>query len=116
MAQAHAAPGEIIDVQPYGESLAHMSSLALFKSDGLEVLRMVLRAGRSVPQHHVDEEVTVLCLEGTLEFQAGERLQILQPAQMIWLMRNTPYAMRALSDASLLMTIVRRHAVGANNA
>jgi hypothetical protein len=35
---------------------------------------------------------------------------------MIWLMRNTPYAMRALSDASLLMTIVRRHAVGANNA
>lgn len=116
MAQVHAAPGDIIDVRPYGERLADANSLALFKSEGVEVLRMVLRAGRSVPQHHVDEEVTVQCLEGEVEFQAGERTQILQPAQLIWLKPNTPYAMRALSDASLLMTIVRRQALGANNS
>ena len=110
MAQAHAAPGDIIEVRPYGERLADMSSLALFKSDGLEVLRMVLRAGRSVPQHHVNEEVTLHCLEGEVELQAGERMQILRAAQMVWLKPNTPYAMRAVSDASLLMTIVRRQA------
>ena len=50
-----------------------------------------------------------------VELQAGERTQILQPAQLIWLKPNTPYAMRALSDASLLMTIVRRQALGASN-
>ena len=115
MALPHAVPGQVIDLQPYGARLAEMSSTALFKSDTIEVLRMVLPAGRSVPEHHLDEDVTVQCIEGQVEFQAGERMEILRPAQLIWLAPNTPYALRALSNASLLLTIIRRQDLHAKN-
>ena len=115
MALPHAAAGDIIDLAPYGAHLPEMASTALFRTDCLEVLRMVLPAGRSVPQHHVDEEVTVQCLEGQVEFQVGAKLQILQPCQLLCMLPNTPYAMRALSHASLLLTYVRRQALHAKN-
>ena len=115
MALPHAAAGDLIDIAPYGARLPEMASTALFRSDWLEVLRMVLPAGRSVPQHHVDEEVTVQCLEGEVEFQAGARMQLLQPRQLVCMLPNTPYAMRALSDASLLLTFVRRQALQSKN-
>jgi quercetin dioxygenase-like cupin family protein len=116
MALPHAAAGDIIDLRPYGEHLPHRPSTALFKSAWLEVLRMVLPAGRSVPQHHVAEELTVQCLEGDVEFQVGEKLHILQPQQMLCMAPNTPYAMRALSNASLLLTFVRRQELHAKNS
>lgn len=116
MALPRAAAGDLIDLQPYGENLPAMPSTALFKSGWLEVMRMVLPAGRSVPQHHVAEEFTVQCLEGEVEFQVGETLTLLQPHQLLCMAPNTPYAMRALSHASLLLTFVRRQVLHASNA
>lgn len=116
MALPHAAAGDMIDIHPYGECLPDMASTALFRSDRLEVLRMVLPQGRSVPQHHVDEEITVQCIEGEVEFQLADKMEILHPWQMLCLAPNTAYAMRALGNASLLVTIVRRQALHAKNA
>ncbi|MBI3369707.1 MAG: hypothetical protein HY021_15040 [Burkholderiales bacterium] len=43
MAMPHARPGQAIEVQPLGPRLAHEKTVALFKSDELEVMRALRR-------------------------------------------------------------------------
>ena len=59
MAIPHASSGEPIDVQPLGARLSGEKSIALFKSAQLEVVRMVLLAGKAMPVHQVPGEITL---------------------------------------------------------
>ncbi|QDZ29152.1 cupin domain-containing protein [Noviherbaspirillum sp. UKPF54] len=104
----HATSGELIDVRPLAEKLRQSMSTALLRTDDLEVMRLVLPADKSVPEHHVAGEITLLCLEGTVELQAHDKTQVLQAGRMIYLAGNVPYALRALEDASVLMTMLRK--------
>ena len=62
MAIHHAHPGEPIDVQPLGARLPEAKTSALFKSADLEVTRLVLLAGKSLPPHKVPGEITIQCI------------------------------------------------------
>ncbi|KIF82973.1 cupin domain-containing protein [Noviherbaspirillum autotrophicum] len=104
----HATSGELIDVRPLADKLPQSISTALLRTDNLEVMRLVLPADKSMPEHHVPGEITLLCLEGTVELQAHDKTQVLQQGQMIYLIGNVPYALRALEDSSVLMTMLRK--------
>lgn len=104
----HATSGELIDVRPLADKLPQSISTALLRTDNLEVMRLVLPADKSMPEHHVPGEITLLCLEGTVELQAHDKTQVLQQGQMIYLTGNVPYALRALEDSSVLMTMLRK--------
>lgn len=104
----HAVSGEVIDIRPFEDKLADMESAALVRSTEFEVMRLVLHAGKSVPEHHVPGELSVQCLEGTVEMQAHGRQLILQPGQLVYLAGNVPYAFNALENASLLVTMLRK--------
>ncbi|MFN4360802.1 MAG: hypothetical protein ACK4F4_08780 [Hylemonella sp.] len=66
MAIPHATAGQIIDIQPLGTRLAYEKTVALFKAQDLEVMRLVLTAGKSLPPHKVAGEITIQCIEGVL--------------------------------------------------
>jgi quercetin dioxygenase-like cupin family protein len=102
----HAASGEIIPVRPLGAKLPESPSVALLKAHQLEVMRIVLVAGKSVPEHHVAGELTMLCLEGQVELRAQGKKQALQPGEMVYLEGNVPYALHAIEHSSLLITLV----------
>ena len=108
MSLHHPAPGEVIDIRPLGNQLDDAASLALARTDDLEVMRMVMPKGKSIPIHSVPGELTLQCIEGTVEVQALDRTQALQAGQMIYLLGNTPYALLALENSSLLMTVLRK--------
>ena len=105
MAIAHLKSGEIADVKPLGGNLAETVSHALFKARDLEVARLVLRAGEGMPPHSVAGEITLQCIEGRIAFMcdAGERE--LAAGQLVQLNGNELHALRAIEDASLLLTI-----------
>src|SRR5690606_39970795 len=67
---------DLIDVRPYGRSLPDQQTTTLIKTDQLEVLRLVLPAGKAIPPHRVSGEITVQCLEGSVEFIADGKEQI----------------------------------------
>jgi quercetin dioxygenase-like cupin family protein len=113
MALHHAASGEIIDLALSGDALSETVSTALFKTEEIEVIRMVLRAGREVPEHSVPGEMTLQCLEGAVELSLHDGVRILRAGQLVCLQGNAPHAVRAIDNASLLLTIVLKHA-GAN--
>ena len=108
MSLHHAVSGELIDIRPLGPSLRDTASTALVRTEDLELMRMVLPAGKSVPEHHLAGGLTIQCIEGTVELQAQEKLLVLQSGRMVYLAGDVPYALRALEDASLLVTILRK--------
>ncbi|OWW18894.1 cupin domain-containing protein [Noviherbaspirillum denitrificans] len=108
MALHRPAPGELIDIRPLGDKLAEADSIALARTDDFEVMRVVMPAGKTIPEHSVPAELTLQCLEGTVDVQALGRTQTLEAGQMLYLHGNTPYALQARANASVLMTVLRK--------
>lgn len=130
MALAHIQPGQAASVQPYGSALAQQTTHALFKSSQLEVVRIVLLQGQTLPSHHVPRDITIQCIEGVVNVQfelasAAEQFSScrggcnaviwprpvpsthtrLQAGELLYLPGGTPHTLAAETDASVLVTI-----------
>jgi quercetin dioxygenase-like cupin family protein len=112
MPQYHPRPGEPIDIRPLGGKLTDTAPIALVRTDDIEVMRLVLSQGKSIPQHQVAGEITLQCIEGTVEVQAQGKAQPLAAGELLYLHGNTPYALYALQDSSVLMTMLRKDSGG----
>ncbi|WP_409450951.1 cupin domain-containing protein [Diaphorobacter sp.] len=69
------------------------------------MIRVVLPAGKEQHQHDAPGEVTLLCLEGEVLIQAGAQSHTLREGDFLHLVPRIPHVLRALQDASLLVTI-----------
>lgn len=105
MAIAHAISGRPISVLPYGEGLAQNQSTAIFKTERLEVMRLVLPKGKSQPTHKVAGAVTVQCLEGAIDFTSDDGSQTLRPGDLVYLEGGVAHSLTGVEDASALVTI-----------
>ena len=105
MSLSHATSGTVIDIRPLGEKCAAFSSIALVKTAQLEVIRMTMPRGKTMPEHKVPGDITVQCIEGTIAFSAHGITQQLHAGELILLAGGEPHALQALEDASVLVTI-----------
>jgi len=108
MALPHASPGQAIDIQPLGARLAQERSVALFKSVDLEVMRVVLMAGKAWPPHKVTGEITVQCIEGSIEVKADNVPHVLRAGQLLYLTGGVTHGITALQDSSAIVTVSLR--------
>lgn len=108
MAISHAQPGEVIDVRPLGAELATARTSTLFKSKQIEVIRLVIPAGKVLNEHKAPGEITVHCLEGKIAFTALGQTHELTAGQMLYLEADEPHSVKCLEDASFLLTLVRQ--------
>ncbi|QEL16806.1 cupin domain-containing protein [Limnoglobus roseus] len=106
MAIPHARSGDVIDVRPLRGELAQAVTRTLVKTDGLEVMRFVVPAGKEWPRHQVAGPVTVQCLEGRVAFTAGGTTRELTAGQMLYLAGGELHSLRGVEDASVLVTLV----------
>lgn len=109
MAIQHANSGEIISL-PLGAAIASSKTTTLVKTADLEVIRLVLPAGKEIPSHKAPGEITVQCLEGRVGFTADGRTQELSSGQMLYLAASEPHALIGVEDSTVLVTILLRHA------
>ncbi|MEX1229679.1 MAG: cupin domain-containing protein [Planctomycetaceae bacterium] len=106
MAIPHAGPGQIIDVRLLGTSIGEQKTHTLAKAEGLEIIRLVLTAGKVIPAHATAGEITVQCLEGHVVFTTMGKDLELTTGDLLFLTAHEPHAVRAVDDSSLLVTIV----------
>jgi quercetin dioxygenase-like cupin family protein len=106
MALQHAASGERIRLERGEDDIAHFTSIALIKTDHMELIRLVVPVDKPVPEHRVEGEMTLLCLEGEIAFDAHGRTTILHPNEMVYLAGGEPHTIRSTRDAVALMTIL----------
>lgn len=106
MAIPHAIPGQVVDVRPMGASLATTKTSTLVKTQRLEVIRLIVTAGKEIPPHQVSGEITVQCLEGKVAFMAEGKTQVLEAGQMLYLAGGQSHALQGIEDSSVLVTIL----------
>lgn len=107
MAIPHAQQGDVIDVRPLGVDLASSQTRTLFKANRMEVIRLVLPAGKVLPEHKAPGEIMVHCLEGKLAFTALGQTHELTAGQMLYLEAGELHSVECLEAASFLLTVVR---------
>lgn len=108
MALPHAQHLEVINVAPLGERLHGTVSTSLIKTDRIQLLHLVLAAHQDQPQHHVEEECTIHCLEGTVELVTGAGTRRLQPGNLVVLPAGEQHSLRARTEAAVLVTLLLR--------
>jgi quercetin dioxygenase-like cupin family protein len=109
MSLPHAHSGDIVNVRPFGNKLKGAISSALVSTERVEVLRLVLEAGKTIPAHELAGEATIQCLEGAVELHTPQRVQQLEEGDLVYLEGGEPRALHATRDSSVLMTLLRRH-------
>ena len=102
----HGKPGEVVDVRPLGANLSTTTTRALVKAQDVEVIRMVVLAGKEIPTHQAKGEMILQCLEGRIEFTALGKSQTLEAGQMLYLPKKEPHSLKGIEDGSLLLTIL----------
>jgi quercetin dioxygenase-like cupin family protein len=106
MAISHLLSGEVTSVLPLGDMLAQASTMALLRERRLEVMRLVLPAGKGMPEHAVDGPITVQCIEGEVIFSFDNTDRLMRAGDFLYLAAGTRHKLAALSNASVLVTIV----------
>jgi quercetin dioxygenase-like cupin family protein len=109
MAIPHARPGEVIDVRPLAAGIGDAKTQTIIKTNQLEVIRVVMPAGKQLPPHAVPGEITVQCLEGNAEVTAGQATRGLPAGSLLYLAAGSEHSLRAIDDSSLLVTILLSH-------
>ncbi|GAB2528319.1 MULTISPECIES: cupin domain-containing protein [unclassified Simplicispira] len=105
MALPHTASSEIVRIAPLGTALAGAVTSAILKANELEVIRIVVPKGKTLPQHQVPGEITFYCIEGEVELQTERAAQVLAAGDFVHLRGGAAHALTGHTDASLLLTI-----------
>ena len=106
MAIPHAAPGDVVDVRPFGPALTTAKTHTLLKTGRIEVVRLVMAAGKEITEHKAPGEITVQCLEGKIVFTALGKTHELTAGQLLYLGAAVPHSVKCIEDASFLLTIL----------
>jgi quercetin dioxygenase-like cupin family protein len=106
MAIPHAKPDEVVDVRPLGSALASAQTKTLVRAEQVEVIRLVVPAGKVIEEHKAKGEIVVQCLEGRVAFTAFGKTQSLEAGKLLYLPTGEPHTVKGIEDASLLLTVL----------
>jgi len=105
MSIPHAKSNEVVPLL-LGNDLSESRTTTLVKTVDLELIRLVLPAGKEIPTHKAPGEITVQCLEGRVAFTANDKTQELTAGQLLYLAAGEPHAVKAMEASSLLVTLL----------
>jgi quercetin dioxygenase-like cupin family protein len=105
MAQPHARPGEPVNVLSADKAPPALTT-TLIKTETLEVIRLVMSAGKEFAQHQVAGEITLQCLSGSATLHFDGQSCELSPGAMTYLSGGQAHSLLAREDSSLLLTIL----------
>lgn len=108
MAIQHATSGQTVSVLPCANMPGDRQTVAIFKTGELEVIRLVLPQGKSMPAHKVAGDITVQCLAGSIAFASDDSSQTLAAGEMLYLAGGIVHSLTAVDDACALLHIVLR--------
>jgi len=106
MALPHAQLMDIINVAPLGDQLRGTVSTSLIKTDRVQLLHLVLAPHQDQPQHHVDDECIIHCLEGDVEVVTGSGVRRLGPGNVVVLAAKQRHGLRARVESAVLLTLL----------
>lgn len=83
------------------------NAVTLVKTPRMRVVLMALRNGASLREHHVEGPITVLVMEGSINFIVGQETCHLHRNGFVSLEGTIPHDVEALEDSVVLLTIMQ---------
>lgn len=99
-------PGNVFEIAADSLPAGEAKTAMLLKTDGTEVIRLVVPAGKNIPRHTAPGELIVHCIRGRVGFESMGRLQEIAAGQLLYLPSHEPHAVQGIEDAVLLLTVV----------
>jgi len=104
MAIPYVEAGKIIDLKSFDRTLSNNATHTLIKTQGLELIRLILPAGKEIPPHQVPREFLFQCLEGRIAFTAYGQTLELNAGEMLYIEGNELHSLKSIENASALLT------------
>jgi nucleotide-binding universal stress UspA family protein/quercetin dioxygenase-like cupin family protein len=101
-----ARPGEIVNVKLPDPALRTADPEKLATSQGFEMSRLVVPAGKEIYRYKTDGTTIVHCVEGRIRITVFGKTQGLEAGQLLFLPKDEPHTLAGIEDASLLLTTV----------
>ena len=108
MAQPRTGSGQLASVRALAGLLSASKTTAIVKAEQMEVVRIVLLAGKELPIHAAPGEITVQCIEGRIAFSTPGKVNMMTAGDLIHLRMQEPHALKAIEDSSALLTMCLR--------
>jgi quercetin dioxygenase-like cupin family protein len=106
MSVSHAQAGEAIRLLPAAGSPPESKTVTLIKTASLEVIRLVLPAGKDLAPHLVPGEITLQCLSGRVTLQTASGPCELASGMLTFLSGGEEHSVLAHEASTLLVTIL----------
>lgn len=106
MALRHAAPGEVVDLQPLGAQLAAAKTHAIVRTLNFEAVRLVVPAGTEIPSHRVAGAITLYCIEGHAQLDLEDGTVEMRAGDWLHLEGGALHSVKGVEDTSMLLTIL----------
>ncbi len=103
MALHHFVSGEVARLGALDDPATATAALA--RTASFEAIHLVVRAGDSIAPHRVAGSLTLYCIAGHARVGDGVTAE-LRAGDWLFLEPGTPHAVEAITDTSLLLTIL----------
>lgn len=99
-------PDTNIFVLPLNVTGEQSRKITLVHTPHVKVVQLIVPVGQSVPTHQAQGELLLHCLEGRVSLSALGNTYDLRPGQLLALSIDEPFSIRAIEDASVLLTLI----------
>jgi quercetin dioxygenase-like cupin family protein len=99
-------PGRAVFVHSLAATEETSRKTTLVKTPQVELIQLIVPAGRDVRTHQAQGEVVVHCLEGRVSLFALEKTYDLQSGQLLHLSCDDQFSIRGIDDASVILTLI----------
>ncbi len=106
MNEAYAQLEAPVNIRPARTEYKQLKAESVFKTNGQEVVRLIVPRNKEIPPHRAPGELLVQCIEGRIAFTAMGETRELRAGQMIHLPPDKHHALRSLEDSALLLIIL----------
>ncbi|MCL4183796.1 MAG: cupin [Burkholderiaceae bacterium] len=107
MALSHATSGDVVQVRPPGTRIGDSPSTAIVRDGHIEVMRLLLPAGKSLPVHALPGPMTLHCMEGVIDVHADGTSRPMRAGELMYLAGGAAHSVHAIEDSFVLATVVR---------
>ena len=106
MATHHAEPGKVVDLETWASDLPDEKTKVIIKTNELELVRLVIPAGKVIPRHKVSGPVVIHCLYGEIFVNVKGKSTDITTGQLIYLNPGEPHSLRSVSESIVLLSII----------
>lgn len=100
--------GRVIHV-PLGDGICQATSATLLETNQLQLIRLVVPAGREIPPHRVPTEAVVHVIEGQVCFTHDGHQTEMHAGDVLFLCPQELHSLRGVKDSTVLVTRLKPH-------